>query len=1030
MNFIEKSLKYKQVTLSVLFLFFVVGVYSLFNMSRREDPKVTPTQGLVIAYYPGASSAQVEEQVTKKLEQTLFKYEEINKTKTISSSQDGRVVITAELAKGVTEPDIFWSKLRQELMVVKQTDLPKGVVGPIVNSDFGDTEAMILGISGKNIPYDQLKEYTKKLEDNLRSIPAVSKIKRDGELEEQILVATSSAKLAQFGLNQQDVIRTLQSQNDIFASGDIEINAIKVPLYTKGYYNTMEELGNQIIGNSQSGSVVRLKDIAILSRTYAEPTSKIKVNNVNGMIVSIQMKTGNNIVKFGEEIENKIEEFRQTVPSDVVVTKIADQPKIVDHNISHFMREFFLAIVAVVIVIILLLPFRIALVAAMAIPMTVALTLALMNFFGIELHQVSLAALIVVLGLVVDDAIVVADNYVELLDKGQTRWDAAWKSASDLILPIFVATLTIIFAFMPMVLLSGTVGEFIRTLPITVAISLGSSFIVAMVLTPLLCYTFIKKGLHDHSNPDKKQKKSLLDGMQTGYNSLLDWSIRHPKTIIIGSIIPIFIALILFGTSIKQKFFPAAERNQFVIELWMPTGTHFNATEKAVEKIEKLFSNDKRVESHTAFIGNSAPRFYYNFSPEVPVSNYAQILITTTTEETTNELAEELPSKLEKTVPEGSPVVKLMQQGAPLKATIEVRIWGENIALLKEIGARVDSIIKTKKGHQHVDTDFKEDYYGLDIHLKPEAERLGFTTEMIANSLYAGFTGAPITTIREGSNSVNVLFRLDEQERQTSADIKKLYLTSPVTHASVPLEQVAELIPVWKTGKIMHRNGLRVLTVQSGTTSEFVPSQLMLKIKPDIEKLKLPFGYKITYGGEEENQGETFPEMMGVMGIGMLLIFFIVLFQFRSLKEATIIMMTIPLSLFGAVFGLFITHNNFGFTAFVGLISLSGVVVRNAIILIDHIHELVKHEGMGMREAAIESGKRRLRPIFLTAMAAAIGVLPMILSGSQMWSPLASVIAMGVIWSMTIGLLFIPVVYLLWVVPKEETISETKKIDE
>lgn len=1027
MNFIESALKYKQVTLSVLFLCFAFGIYSLLFMSRREDPKITVGTGLVIAYYPGASSTQVEEQVTKKLEQYLFKFDEVKKASTTSSSQDGKVVITVELTDEANSgnPDVFWSKLRHELLIAKQLDLPQGVIGPIVNSDFGDTEAMILAISGKDIPYSQLDVYAGLLEDKLREIPAVSKVKRAGNLSEQITVEISDAKIAQYGITLQDVMKVLQSQNNIYATGNLDVNAMQVPLYTKGYYNTQEELSNQIIGASKNGSVVRLKDIATLKRTYAEETSKIKVNQDNAMIVTIQMKAGNNIVKFGEEVNKVLAKYKTQIPESVKLTTLADQPEIVDVNISHFIREFILAIISVVLVVILMLPFRIALVSAMAIPMTVALTLGLMNFFGIELHQVSLAGLIVVLGMVVDDAIVVADNYVELLDRGVKRWEAAWRSASDLIVPILVATVTIIFAFLPMAFLSGPIGEFIRGLPITVTIALTASFVVALFFTPFLCYTFIKKGLHDPNATNKKA--SLLDKMQVGYNAILDICVKFPKSTVLLSLIPIVLSVFIYKNGIKQKFFPTAERNQFVLELWMPTGTNFKTTEKAITKLENLLKGDERIVNYSSFIGNSAPRFYYNFSPEFPVTNYGQILINTTDNHTAESLALDLSKKIADAVPEGAPQVRLMQQGKPLKAPVEVSISGDDISFLKTIANQVDSIMRNTYGAGYIRNDFAEDYYGFDIQLKPEAERLGFTTESIAKSVYAGFAGAPITTIREGSNPVKVMLRLNENERNSTEDINKYYLVSPVTGAKIPLEQVATIVPVWQPGKIMHSNGVRTLTVQAETQANMLPSEFLKAIQPQISALELPIGYEISYGGELKNQRETLPNMIVALSISLVLIFLVLLFQFKTLKESLIIMATIPLSLFGAVFGLYITGNNFGFTAFVGIISLSGVVVRNAIILIDHIHELVKHEGMDLRAATIESGKRRLRPIFLTAMAAAIGVLPMIISASPMWSPLASVIAVGVVWSMFMALLTVPALYLLWVVPKDN--SNTIKAD-
>lgn len=1020
MNFVEASLKYKQVTLSVLLLLFIIGVNSLLNMPRREDPKITVRQGLVIAYYPGANSAQVEDQVTKKLEQYLFRFEEVRKDKTYSTTQDGMVVVNVELGEKVREPDVFWSKLRHQLLLARQIDLPPGVRGPIVNSDFGDTEALVIGIESNTATYAQLKESAEKVEDYIRSVKSVSKIKRVGEQKEQIQVTSGSERLSQYGVSLQQVVRVLQSQNTISATGDIKTESSNTPLYTRGYYNTEQEIRNQIVGTSKTGAVLRLGDLATIKRDYAEPSSKTIVNGNKALILTVQMLEGNNIVKFGEEVNAQLAEVSKLLPADVKLSTIVNQPELVNENISHFIREFFLAIVAVVIVVILLLPFRIATVAAMAIPMTIAITFALMHAFNIELHQVSLAALIVVLGMVVDDAIVIADNYVELLDEGIDRWTAAWRSATDLLIPVLAATVTIIAAFLPMVLLTGAVGEFIHALPLTVAIALASSFLVAMVLTPLLCYVFIKKGLHDHSKEqNEKKKESLLDKMQTGYNAALDWCGRRPRFTIVMSMLTIPLAGLLYFGAIKQKFFPAAERNQFVVELWMPTGTKLEKTEQAIMKVQHLVEKDERVTSFATFIGTSAPRFYYNFSPEVPVSNYAQILINTSTEKTTETLSAELQPLIERLIPEGMPQVKLMQQGQPLKAPVEVRISGDDLNTLKKLGNQVQDILKKTPGSAMVRSDFREDYYGIDIKLRNEAGRLGFTTESISKMVYTGFSGAPVSTMYEGNNPVDIVLRLDEDERRNFTDLQNIYLESPVTGARVPLRQIADISPDWQTGKIMRRNGLRTLTVQSETQHDVLPSELLNSVKADIGKISLPEGYHIHYGGEFANKQETFSQMIIVLLISLVLIFFILLFQFRNLKEAGIVMLTIPLSLFGALLGLFITGNNFGFTAFVGLISLSGIVVRNAIILIDHTNELL-NTGLDIRNAAILSGKRRLRPIFLTAMAAAIGVLPMIISGSPMWSPLASVIAVGVIWSMVMALLTVPVMYITWIKPADK----------
>jgi len=1020
MKLVKTSLKYPQVTVTILVIVFMAGLYSLLHMPRREDAKIQVRIGQIVAYYPGASSLQVEEQVTKKLEQYLFQYEEVKKEKTTSTTRDGVAIVNVWLNDNVQNVDVFWSKINHQMLVLKAVNLPPGVVGPFVNFNYGDTEALMIAVEMDRPDYARLRDYTRKIEDCIKIIPAVSKIKCIGEQKEQIVITSDSARLNQYGVPLFQVMQILQSQNDIGPTGDVKTSDNKITLYTKGYYKTEAQIGNQIIGTARTGQVVRLRDVADIQRRYQEPESKALVNGRNTMLITVQMHEGNNIVEFGREVDKKLAELQKLLPAGVKLTTIVNQPKVVDKNVSQFLREFLMAIIAVIIVILLLLPFLVAAVAATAIPMTIAVTFAVMHAIGIELHQVSLASLIVVLGMVVDDAVVVADNYVELLDKGVDRQSAAWRSATELVVPILTATLAIIAAFFPLVFLTGMVREFIIALPLTVTIALSSSFIVAMFLTPILCLTFIKKGLHDPSNgqPQNKKKFSLLNLMQRGYDKTITWCMAHSTMTIIGCLSTLVLAVFLYEI-VPQKFFPSAERSQFVVDLWMPTGTKLEKTEQTILKIQDMIKNDQRVISWAMFIGASSPRFYYNFTPEPPVENFAQLLINTNSEEEAKQLRIELNAKAASEIPEGNVQARLLQQGKSYIAPLEIRITGDNIATLKEIGGQVKEIIQKTNMAASVRTDFKEDYYGVAITLKKDAERLGFTTTSIARSIYAGFTGAPVSTLYEGNTPVDIVLRLNDQKRRNFDDLQNTYLTSPVTGASVPLRQIASLGPEWHTGRIIHRNGLRTLTILCEPAEGFLASRILKKIDKDILSLVLPLGYKIQYGGEYENRRETFSEMSLSFGISLLLIFLVLLFQFHNLKETFIIMLSIPLSVFGALAGLLITCNAFGFTAFVGVISLSGLVVRNAIILLDHANELLRN-GASVETAALEAGKRRLRPIFLTASAAAIGVVPMILSGSPMWSPLASVIAVGIMFAMVISLILVPVLYARMIKPSDE----------
>ena len=1023
MNFVKLSLKYPQVTVTVLLLTFIVGIHSLLTMPRREDAMIDVRQGQIIAVYPGASSEQVEEQVTKKIERYLFQFGEVRREKTISTSRDGLAIITVALNSDITQSDVFWSKLRHQLLVVKAVDLPQGVQGVIVNSDYSETEAMLIGLTMERPDYVRLRDCAVKLADDLRTIKAVSKVKFIGEQKEEIVVALDSARLERYGLNFGKVRQILQSQNAIGPAGDVKTPDAKVSLYAGGYYRSESEIADQIIGAAPTGEVVRLGAVAKIQRQYREPDSRVMVNGRPCVLLGVQMHEGYNVVEYGKAIERRVKELSGVLPSDVKLVTVVNQPAIIDRNVSSFIHEFLLAIVSVIVVIVLMLPFRVAAVAATAIPMTVAATFCLLHLFGVELHQVSLSTLIVVLGMVVDDAVVIADNYVDLLDKGVDRATAAWRSASDLVVPVLTATITIIAAFAPILMLTGMIGEFIHALPITVTVALSASFFVAMFLTPLLCLAFIKKGLHDPAArkeiPGKKKRRSFLDIVQSGYDRRIGWCMAHPRATIFGCLATIVAAVLMFQL-VPQKFFPAAERNQFLIELRMPTGTKLEKTESALKKLEDLIQSDSRVTSYASFLGSSPPRFYYNFTPEFPESNFAQILVNTRTNGDAVQMHRELGTRADAAVPEGRAQIKMTQQGMPSATPIEIRIVGDDLDALKRIGAQVQELIRKHNVSQFVRTDFREDYYSLDIRMKADAERLGFTTSSIAQTVYAGFTGAPVSTMYEADHFVDIILRLEDRKRENFQDLENMYLTSPVTGSSVPLRQIAALEPSWHSGRIIHRNGVRTLTVQCEPLEGVLPSKVLKMIRPELDKVALPPGYRIEIGGEYEGQRETFSEMLVALGVSLLVIFFVLLFQFRSIKQTLMVMLTIPLSAFGAFLGLIITHNPFGFTAFVGLISLSGIVVRNAIILIDYANELVRN-GADIPTAALEAGKRRLRPILLTASAAAFGVVPMIISASPLWSPLASVIAVGVMWSMVTSLLLVPVLYARIIKPAGRT---------
>ena len=1013
MNPVRAALRYPQVTLVLSGILVVAGVYALLTMPRREDPKITIRTGIVAAVYPGATSPEVEEQVTRKIEERLFRFEEIRRDKTFSTTSNGMVIVNVELNKSVKDADEFWSKLRLDMAQLKATGLPAGVMGPVVDSDFGDTVAVLIAVHGGNYGPRELKGYAQTVETALRAIPAVSKIKRIGDQKEEIDISTSSERLSQYAVNPLRIMQALQGRNTPQFAGRVPAGQSKVSLNSGGRFQTEDQIRQVMVDVSPTGQPVTVGDLATVDRVYKDPTEYARIGGEQSILLAVEMHEGNNIVDFGNTLRTTLKSVQATLPPDVKLDLVADQPRVVSERINDFFREFGIAIVAVILVTMLLLPMRVALVSAIAIPVSVSMTFGMLNACGIELQQVSISALIVVLGMVVDNAIVIVDNYVGLLDRKVPIDEAAERCATEMAVPVLTATLAIIAAFAPLALLTGAVGEFIRALPIAVAISLGTSFFVAMLLTPLMARFFIRQGLVDHAADSSEPRKlTPLDHMQKGYNRVITWAMLNKRLVLVSSVLA-FVAGLVILRLVPQLFFPLAERDQFVMDVWLPEGAKIEATDAAVRHIEAVLSKEAQVRTYTSFLGESAPRFYYNVNPQAPAANYAQILVNTKSVKETPMLVERLREQLPDVVPEAKVFVKELQQGQILEAPVEVRISGDDIATLETLGNQAENILQHTPGATYIHTDWHEDAWQVGVNVREEvANRMGLTNGVIAQQLAAGFEGAPVTTFWEGDRGVDVVLRLDPQNRQSFKDVSDTYVMSPVTGAKIPLQAVATLTSEWQPGRIVRRNGVRTLTVRAFPADHWLASEILGHARKQLDKMPLPQGYHIEYGGEYENQQEVSGELQNALLISLVLIFLILLFQFRTLVDPLIVMAAFPLALPGAALGLLITHNTFGFTAFIGIISVGGLVVRNSIILIDYIHERMKN-GVALEQAALEAGERRLRPIFLTSAAAAVGVIPMILSGSSLRSPLASVIAFGLLGSMVFTLVAIPVLFVV-----------------
>jgi len=1013
MNPIKSSLRYPSVVLVLAAMAVTVGIHALMTMQRTEDPTVTIRTGIVIAQYPGATSEQVEKQVTKTLEKHIFKFPEVRKELTYSTSRPGLVIINVELEDYVKNSDLFWAKLRNEMIETAQTELPSGVRGPIVNSDFGDTVALLIAIHGERYGYRELRDYLDTIQDRFRTVRIVGKMMRYGDQSEQVWITGSLARLAQYFADPLRIIQALEQRNIITGTGRAETSRSKIPMRTTGPFTTEGQIENVLVDISKTGEPVYIKDFAKVERRYEDPRFLVRFDGKPSVLLSVEMQKGKNVTELGDRLDEVMTELRSLLPPDLHVDLIADQPHMVRERIAHLGHEFMLAIGSVILVTIILLPFRVALIAAVAIPVTLTTTVGIMNAVGIPLHQVSIAALIVVLGIVVDDAIVIADNYVELLDHKVPIAEAAWRSATEVFVPVLTATVTIICSFLPLVILTGTAGEFIIALPLTVTIALSVSFIVACMLTPFLCRSFIKKGLHqDDEDAAKGKSFNPLDILQKVYGKAIVLFMRRKGMAMAVGLGAVCAGVFLFKM-VPQQFFPSAERNQFVIDVWLRQGTRIEATDAAMGRIEKVLAGHPEVVHYATSVGQSFPRFYYNVNPQQPDGAYGQFIINTQSVKQTPVFVEHLRGKLAAVVPEAMVIVKELKQGSVEEAPIEIRISGDDIATLKQIGTQVEDIVRAVPFSLYVHRDYFNDSCMVNVDLDDElANRLGLTHGAVSQILSGGFDGKSVGIFWEGDRAVTMLLRLDKDERSSFDDVRNAYMESQLTRARVPLRSIGSVKPEWQTSRIVRRNGVRTLTVRSFVQKGFYASALLDAVAPKIAALKLPPGYRIYHGGEQFNQDDNMPQLLAALGISLVAIFLVLLIQFRNVSEPLVVMSSIPLALLGAAFGLLVTRNPFGFMAFIGIISVCGIVVRNAIILVDYIKEKIA-EGHSLEEAATEAGQRRLRPIFLTTMAAAVGVTPMILSRSALWSPLASVIAVGLLFSMFFTLLVVPVLFVV-----------------
>ena len=1027
MNWLKWPLDHYPISLLIISILFVLGIYGMYVMPKDEFPHATIRQGVVVAVYPGATSEEIEEQVAKPLERYLFTFGEVNRVKTTSQSQNGMCIMMVKLNDDVNNKDEVWSKIKHGLNNFK-SELPAGVLAIVVNDDFGNTSALLVAIESDQRSYRELKKYSDDLSDRLRRIPSVANVKLSGAQKEQISLYVDRKRLQAYGIGQQLLFSRLQAQGITTLSGSISDDDQQVPIYVETMENSEEEIANQIIfSDPVTGKVARVRDVARVVREYPPHASRIEQDGHPCVLLSMEMTPGNNVVQYGQDVDRVLNEFRQNeLPSDVKITRIADKPKVVSLSVTSFLRDLIIAMVIIILVMMVLFPMRSAIVAAVTIPLSTFVSVSIMYMMGIELNIVTLAALIVVLGMIVDNSIVVIDGYLEYLNKGYEPKRAAIDSAKQYFMPMMLATICICAIFYPfLITMKGMFHDCLEDFPVTITINLMVSLALAVGIIPFLETRIIKPGTV------KTDGNAITKWVQRTYDRVLEFTFHRPWVTVFGGVALILLSCLIIPT-LKVRLFPYADRDQFAVEIFLPEGKGLADSEAICDSVRHTLEKDELITSITSFIGCSSPRFMDAYAPQIAGSNYAQMIVNTKDEKATLDLLAKYQPMLSEAFPQA--YVKFKRLDYLEVSELEYRFYGENLDSLHVVAERLMERMRQMPELEWVHTDFFQPFPLISVKLDPvTSAQMGFTRTTAALALSASASDLRVGQVWEGDYDLPVVVRDDTDMRYS--DIEDMGISSPLTmlsagvsktNTTVPLRQIAKVQPKWSESRIMHRGGERCITVTGHFAQGVFTSPVEYRLADIMQKeLKIPQGVRCEVGGEIEYGDEAMPQIIGGITIAMVIVFFFLLFNFKKYGITLVCMVALALMIPGSLIGLGLMNRALGLTSIFGLITLMGMIMRNEILIFEHANDLIKkyvaehgdwtvsREGYNeaVKQAAYDAGKRRMVPIFLTTATTAVGVVPMIIAQSSFWMPVGVTIFAGGIGSLILVVTMLPVIY-------------------
>jgi multidrug efflux pump subunit AcrB len=1015
MSVTRAAIERNRVTFVVLAVLAATGIQAYLGMPQAEDPGFTIRTAMVLTYFPGASPERVEQLVTDKLEKAIQEIPQLDSV--VSQSKNGVSIVMVNILSRYKEMRPIWDDLRRKVDRVTP-DLPEGIGGPFVNDEFGDVFGTIVTITGDGFSYAELKEIADEVRDELLLVGEIAKVDIYGDQEERVFVEYNNAKLAELGLSPLQLRNILESRNIINPGGDIRTPYEEIVFEPSGNFESVEELRRTVINLPGSGELLSLQDVADVYRGYVDPPrTRMRASGEPGLALAISLREGGNILDLGAAVRQTIDRVRSEYPIGVEFDYAVFQADAVEKKVKDFVGNLVQAIAIVLLVMLLTLGVRTGLVVASLIPMAIITSFIFMALFGIGLNQMSLASLIIALGLLVDNAIVMSESIMVQMDEGVAAIEAAVRSAAELRIPLLTSSLTTAAAFLPIALAKSETGEYTKTLFQVVTITLLCSWVLSLTMIPLFCVMFLRV-----------KKKLAGGGYDTPfyhrYREGLLLGLRHPM-ISLALVAGVFFGTLQLLGLVPVIFFPPNERPTLQAELRLPTGSPLAATEDLVRQVEGFIERELRVDSElgeegvlnwASFVGEGAPRFILSSSPEPASPEYAFLLINTTSREHVDEAVARLRAFCSD-FPGLKAKIDPLPLGPPAANPIEVRVSGRDPDVVFDLVDLVKEKLSELPGTRGISDDWGARSKKVLVRIdEARAQRAGVTNQDVALSLQTVFSGFETTEYREDDKVIPVTLRSEQAAAGGTHQVGSLNVFSQGTGRSVPLQQVAEIELAWQPSKVRRRNRLKTVTVESDLEPGYTANQVNQALVPWLEQQSRdwPLGYSWELGGEEEASAKANASIMEQLPIAGLIIILLLVAQFNSLRKPLIILITIPLGVIGVAVGLVVMRSYFGFMTLLGIISLAGIVINNAIVLLDRIRLEIEENGLSPQRAVVESAQRRLRPILLTTVTTLGGLIPLYLGGGPMYQPMAVAIMWGLLFATLLTLGVVPVLYSLF----------------